>query len=200
MIATLLLFSMLFQYENQYYLPLNRSELGNRFPVKYLGTIGDLRPGYFEAAQDAPPPDKVVIGNLAFYKDFKAPQDTPLPDREEVGPSGANVAKSANGALLITGKDRNDSPWSVDLGDFTLNYACRFYSADLDRNGIRDLVLIFPTGGNGLAPTSHFFSLTFDEQGRPVPFEADGYFEESVKGVTDLVDLNRNGRAELIYR
>jgi len=176
MIATFLLFSMLFQHENQSYLPLSRSELSNRFPVKYLGTIGDLRPGYFEAMQD-----------------------NPLPDKVEIGPSGASVAKSAGADLLITGKDRNGSPWSVDLGDFALNYACRFYSADLDRNGIRDLVLIFPTGGNGLAPTSHFFSLTFDEQGRPVPFEADGYFEESVKGVTDLVDLNRNGRAELIY-
>jgi hypothetical protein len=69
----------------------------------------------------------------------------------------------------------------------------------LDRNGIRDLVLIYPTGGNGLAPTSHFFSLTYDELGRPVPFKADGYFQESNQGITDLVDLDRDGRAELIY-
>jgi hypothetical protein len=87
----------------------------------------------------------------------------------------------------------------VDLNDYALAYAFRFYSADLDRNGICDLVMIYPTGGNGLAPTSHFFSLTFDEQGRPVPFKADGYFEESAKGITDLVDLNIDGRAELIY-
>src|SRR5262249_5320307 len=59
--------------------------------------------------------------------------------------------------------------------------------------------MIYPTGGNGLAPSSHFFSLTFDEKGRPVPFKADGYFEESAKGITDLVDLNMDGRAELIY-
>ncbi|HKC85713.1 MAG TPA: hypothetical protein VKG02_07060, partial [Blastocatellia bacterium] len=69
----------------------------------------------------------------------------------------------------------------------------------MDSNGIRDLVVIYPTGGNGLAPTSHFFSLTFDELGRPVPFKADGYFQESNKGITDLVDLDRDGRAELIY-
>src|SRR5262245_23806525 len=199
MIATFLLFSTLFQYENQFYLPLSRSELSNRFPVKYLGTIGNLRPGYFEATQDAPRPDKVVIGNLAFYKDYKATQDTPLPDKVEVGPSGAGVAKSAGGGLFITGKDKNGLPWNVDLNDYALAYACRFYSADLDRNGIRDLVLIYPTGGNGLAPTSHLLSLTFDDQGRPVPFKADGYFEESAKGITDLVDLNRDGRAVLIY-
>jgi hypothetical protein len=81
MIAALILFSTLFQHENQFYLPLSRSELSNRFPVKYLGTMGDLRPGYFEAMQDNPSPDKVVIGNLTFYKDFKAPQDTPCPTK-----------------------------------------------------------------------------------------------------------------------
>src|SRR5262245_2121849 len=106
MITTLLLFSMLFQHENQYYLPLSRSELiRHRFPMKYLGTIGNLRPGYFEATQDTPLPDKVVIGNLAFYKDFKAPLDTPLPDIVEVGPSGAVVAKSASGGLLLLVND-----------------------------------------------------------------------------------------------
>lgn len=176
MVATLLLLSLLFQHENQSYLPLSHSELSNRFPVRYIGTLGDLRPGYFEAKQDSP-----------------------LPDSLDIGPSGASVARSGSGSLLITGKDKKGYPWSADLNDFALAYACRFYSADLDSNGIRDLVMIFPTGGNGLAPTSHFFSLTFDEQGRPVPFEADGYFEESAEGVTDLVDLNKDGRAELIY-
>jgi len=35
MIATFLLFSMLFQHENLSYLPLSQSELSNPFPVKY---------------------------------------------------------------------------------------------------------------------------------------------------------------------
>jgi hypothetical protein len=101
---------------------------------------------------------------------------------------------------LIIGRDKKGSLWRVDLGNVTIfAYHYRFYSADLDRNGIRDLILIRPTAGNGLAPTSHFFSLTFDEQGRPLPFEADGYFRYSTKGIFDLVDLNRDSRAELIY-
>lgn len=166
----------LFQYENQSYLPLSPSELRRRFPVRYLGTMGTLRPGYFELKQDSPLPEKV-----------------------EAGPSGVNVTKSAGNELLITGRDKKGFPWRVNLGAFVLAYACRFYSADLDRNGIRDLVLIHPTGGNGFAPTSHFFSLTFDEQGRPLPFEADGYFQDSTDGIFDLVDLNSDGRAELIY-
>src|SRR5688572_20100236 len=155
----------LFQYENQDYLPLSRSELNRRFPVRYLGTIGTLRPAYME-----------------------------------VGPSGASFTRSGEEGLLITGRDKKGSLWRVDWGTFILDYACQVYSADLDHNGVRDLILIHPTGGNGLAPTSHFFSLTFDEQGRPRPFEADGYFQGSTEGIFDLVDLNRDGRAELIYR
>src|SRR5262245_45752194 len=108
----------LFQYENQPYLPLSHSELSQRFPVRYMGTIGTLRPGYFERKQDSP-----------------------LPERVEVGPSGASVTRSAEDELLITGKDKKGLLWRVNLGAFVLSYACRFYSVDLDRNGIRDLVL-----------------------------------------------------------
>ena|GEM_PF-233830 len=166
----------LFQYENQSYLPLNRSELNQRFPVRYLGSIGNLRPSFFEPKQD-----------------------TTLPERIAIGPSGASVKISAEDELLITGMDKKGAFWRVNLGDFPIAYSCRFYSADLDHNGLRDLILIYPTGGNGLAPASHFFSLTFDGQGRPVPFGADGYFQDSDKGIFDLVDLDRDGRAELIY-
>jgi hypothetical protein len=146
--------------------------LNQRFPVRYLG-----KTGYIDRTQDRP-----------------------LPERIEVGPSGASVTIPGEGKLLITGRDKKGSLWRVDLSDFfPFSVASRFYSADLDRNRIRDLILIHPTGGNGLAPSSSFFSLTFDEQGRPSPFEADGYFEDSTEGIFDLVDLNRDGRAELIH-
>ena len=35
--------------------------------------------------------------------------------------------------------------------------------------------------------------------GRPVPFEADGYFQEDGRGIYDLVDLDGDRRAELVY-
>ncbi len=85
------------------------------------------------------------------------------------------------------------------LGANMTSYRARLYTADLDRNGTQDLFIIAPTGGNGLAPTSHLFALTFDDKGRPVPFEADGYFEEDARGLFDLLDLDRDGRAELLY-
>jgi hypothetical protein len=165
-----------FQYENQPYLPLTRQELHKRFAVKYVGTLSASRPGYFEQKEDKP-----------------------LPPRLDIGISGASVSATENEGLLISGQDKANRNWSVNLGEFALSYACRFYIADLDRNGIRDVVLVFPTGGNGLAPSSHLFSLTFDARGRPVSFEADGYFQGSLEGIFDLVDLDRDGRAELIY-
>lgn len=163
------------QYENQGYLPLTNAEIARKFPVTYVGTMGHSRPGYFEGTSDKQ-----------------------LPGTINVGPSGATVkATDDDEDLLITGHDKHKQPWSVQIG-FPA-YSSRFYEADLDRNGIRDAVIVFPTGGNGLAPTSHILTITFDENGRPVTFEADGYFQEANGKIFDLVDLNRNGRAELIY-
>jgi hypothetical protein len=166
------------QHESQGYLPLTRAEVQKKFPVKYLGTLGSgsNRPGYFEAI-----PDK------------------PLPARINIGPSGATLTEAGDNDLVIAGKDRRNKDWSIRLGDSVRSYSSRFYEADLDRNGTRDAVLVIPTGGNGLAPTNHLFAITFDERGRPLTFEADGYFEEVDEKIFDLVDLNQNGRAELIY-
>ncbi|HXQ74381.1 MAG TPA: hypothetical protein VN844_28000 [Pyrinomonadaceae bacterium] len=163
------------QYENQGYSPLTNAEISKKFPVTHVGTMGHFRPGYFEGRSDKP-----------------------LPGTLNIGPFGAVIKTTSDDEdLLIAGDDKRKQEWSVQLG--LTAYFSRFYEADLDRNGIRDAVIVFPTGGNGLAPTSHILTITFDENGRPVTFEADGYFQESNGKIFDLVDLNRNGRAELIY-
>ena len=164
------------QYESQGYLPLTKAELRNRFPVSYVGTMGSSRPGYFE--------NKV---------------DTPLGNQLNIGPSGATITTTSEDDVVIAGNDKLKKPWSIQVGSFGFAYECRFYVTDLDRNGLKDAVLVFPTGGNGLAPTSHILTITFEENGRPVTFEADGYFQDTESGIFDLVDLNKNGRAELIY-
>ena len=164
-----------FQDVNQDYLPLSKAETGKRFPLRYAGTASPGRP---------------------FSSDVKG--DKPLPENLNIGPSGA-VIKYADDDMVISGKDRRGRVWQVFLGATTSVYPCRVYVADLDRNRIRDAVLVCPTGGNGLAPSRHIFTLTFDAAGRPVPFEADGYFDDRPEGVFDLVDMDGDGRAELIY-
>lgn len=164
------------QYENQYYLPLTRNETSRRFPVKLLGETGGGRPGYFGTGSDG----------------------AAAPARMSIGPSGASFEMDEEGRAVIEGKDRGGAVWRVRLGNLG-GYGARLYTADLDRDGAGDLVIVTPTGGNGLAPTSHLFAITFDERGRPVPFEADGYFQEDARGIFDLLDLDRDGHAELLY-
>ena len=162
------------QNESQAYLPLSAAELRKTFPITYVGTMGNNRPGYLADAGDRP-----------------------LPSTLNIGPSGAVIKRTADDNVLLTGHDRRKREWTVNLPVFF--FACNFYEGDLDRNGIRDVVIVIPTGGNGLAPTVHIFAITFDESGRPVTFEPDGYFQELKNKIFDLVDLNQNGRAELIY-
>ena len=113
------------------------------------------------------------------------------------GPRGAVLRKDPDGELLVSGDDRSGRNWSVRLGGYCIGFET--YVADLDRNGLKDLILRIPTCGNGLAPSSHIVTLTFDSLGRPVPFEADGYFQTTNDGIADIVDLNSDGKAELIY-
>jgi len=98
-----------------------------------------------------------------------------------------------------TGKGRSDQNWRVELEFTDCGLPTDFYVGDLDGNGISDMVLPVPTCGNGLAPTVHLFTLLFDENGMPVPFEAEGYFEPLPNGIDALVDMDNDGRAELIY-
>lgn len=101
-----------------------------------------------------------------------------------------------DGKLVISGKDDDAREWSVGAEWNTLG--CEFFTADLDHNGKEDLIVAIPTGGNGSAPSIHLLILLFDVRGRPIPSEFDGYFDYDAQGVKDLLDLNQDGRAELV--
>ncbi|MBS1811607.1 MAG: hypothetical protein JST84_25825 [Acidobacteria bacterium] len=161
------------------YLPLSKAETARRFPLKYEGTFtrGELDPE-------------------------EKPKPTLLPERVNIGVAGAQIAKQTtedSEELTITGQDKNGKDWSVMLGGTTVNHGFRFYSADLDKNGIRDGVILAATMGNGTAPTMHITTLTFDESGRPILFEIEGYFHAVKDGIFDVVDMDRDGAAEIIY-
>ncbi|MBL8203911.1 MAG: hypothetical protein JNM09_06740 [Blastocatellia bacterium] len=161
------------------YLPLSKAETARRFPLKYAGnfTRGELDPE-------------------------EKPKPTLLPERVNIGVSGAQIMKHISEddeELMIIGKDKGGKDWRVMLGGTTLNHGFRFYTADLDKNGIQDGVILAYTMGNGMAPTMHISTLTFDETGRPILFEIEGYFHAVNDGIFDVVDLDRDGLAEIIY-
>lgn len=165
----------LFQKTSEQYLPLSPAEMSRRFPVEYIGTINGGR--------------LVPPGTGA---------GRPFPAQIKVGPSGATVVASETDEISISGRDQNGALWSVNMDDYWLAYGGQLYSADLDRNGILDLILKCPIRGNSVTPHSYLIILTYDERGRPVPFKTDRFFGEEDTSIPDLVDLDGDGRAELI--
>ncbi|EEA0956134.1 hypothetical protein JGY68_002340 [Salmonella enterica] len=99
----------------------------------------------------------------------------------------------------ISGKDRAGHSWAVPVG-ILANAAgnAQIYSADLDRNGIQDLVIWLGNSGAGLAPTAHYILMTFPADGRPCVFEPWGFYTASDEGVDDLLDLQGNGHTQLL--
>lgn len=150
------------------------------------------------AFRDYLPLDGAQLGRPFALKYLGAINARPGPNRRlDIGVSGATLAYTEETELMLTGSDRAGNLWSVGLGG-----ACgsgEGYTGDLDRNGRRDFVLVFPTCGNGLAPSSHIIAVTFESDGRPLRFEIEGYFDADRKGIFDLRDIDADGRAELIY-
>jgi len=165
----LLLSPFLMYSQSKDYLPLSPTEIGEPFKLKRLSAV------------------TIKTNEL----------------RSGAGPSGSvyriRQGKDAN-TLTLQGQDKMRLPWQVEL--FQL-WGCAgqwpVFEADLDRDGVQDAVLLKATCGNGLAPDYHMIVVTFDSSGRPVPFEAEGYFEESREGIDSLVDLNRDGKADFIF-
>lgn len=112
-----------------------------------------------------------------------------------IGQTAIRFVVDPNNEIHFSGKDLSGKPWTVAASAWR---GGGLYAADLDHNGITDIIFASYTGGNGLAPPMHILTLLFDAAGRPVPSEMDGYFEIDARGVKDLVDLDGDGRAELI--
>jgi hypothetical protein len=117
-----------------------------------------------------------------------------LREEERETPGGADESAYQ---LIFSGRDLAGREWEVRTDG--LSYLEALYEGDLDRNGVRDLVLTAGTGGNGLAPPRHLVFLTFDREGRPHLLEATGYFDPRESDIFDLADLDGDGRAELLF-
>jgi len=116
----------------------------------------------------------------------------------DVAHFGSTTVRSleSGGEVQFSGVDAAGKPWQVTASAWSLGASV--YTADLDHNGIPDLIYAGYTGGCGLAPPMHVLTILFDTSRRPIPSEMDGYFEVDKRGLTDLVDLDGDGRAELI--
>ncbi len=155
------------------YLPLRPDEVGPRFALKQI----------------------VEIHSLGM---------SPIDVR--IGPKGAQLLTLGNdeeAVLVARGQDESGKQWRVSLarlaGCMFMLEGVRVFSADLNADGISDAVVVYPTCGVGWAPPVHFVSVLFDDQGRPVPFEAEGFFESGATYVGALRDMERNKKPEFIF-
>ena len=99
--------------------------------------------------------------------------------------------------LVFSGHNRKGKSWRVSAP--ASHYYDAFYEGDLDRNGMRDLMLAMNTGGNGLAPSTRLIFLTFDRKGNPNLFAGTGFYQSGPDGILDVADLDGDQRAELVH-
>lgn len=136
-------------------------------------------------------------------------EDPPDLELKDVGPRGSRLVstgtvkiRNASVLLRLVGQDRAAKDWSVEVAHSwgcDLHLGVHLFVADLDHDGVKDLLLTVPTCGNGWSPPVHLIAVTFDEGGRPVPFESEGYFEVDERGVDHLLDLDPDHKAVFVH-
>lgn len=122
----------------------------------------------------------------------------PLMPGQVVTANRCMVRMTTEAKLHITGTDRNSRAWSV-IANCHEGYAS-VWTTDLDKNGQNDLIFLASTGANGCGPTTHLTVVMFDADGRPVPWQCYGYFEVDKRGLKDILDLDSDGRADILQQ
>jgi hypothetical protein len=108
--------------------------------------------------------------------------------------------------IVVSGHDKKDRPWNVFVttaGGVGGSWA---WTADLDGDGTKDLIFIHQYSHNGRCVSQSILrTILFDNEGRPSPWELEGYFNYDygwknrlARGVLDLGDWRNNGRAQLV--
>lgn len=117
----------------------------------------------------------------------------------KIGQHSIKLSTSSEDELILSGQTTKQGSWTASLMSIYAMFPVEAYQADLDGNGQQDLILLKPTAGNGLAPTQHITVLSFDADGQVTPWQVEGYFATDKQGIVDFLDLNGNGRAELVF-
>lgn len=94
--------------------------------------------------------------------------------------------------FVIEGRDRKGKPWKI-IRDFN-GLGTDIYAADLASDGEVDLVIVAPTAGCGMAPSTSVCFILVDKLGRPHIVDVQGYNHINNKtkknGIEDIVLLD----------
>ena len=97
------------------------------------------------------------------------------------------VTEAEDTAKRVRGKDKSGRQWQVLLPAATHGLWKSAVNSD------RTYYFEGYTGGAGMAPDTWILALSFDDQGRRVPFYVRTYAGYDSKGVADAVDLDGTG-------
>jgi hypothetical protein len=111
--------------------------------------------------------------------------------------AGSEMRVRRHKEIILRGHDRSGTQWRFDAG-YPGDGGCRFLARDLDRNGYADLIFLTANGGSGPAGVT-MTVVAFDGLGRPVPWQATGSFMLEGDRILNFVDLDGDGRAELLF-
>ena len=106
--------------------------------------------------------------------------------------------------LVIEGRDRAGKRWQVRTAFVGGLGFSEGWQADLDGDGTRDLILVHFLARMGrCSSVKRLTTVSFDADGKPVPWEMEGHFEVETKsdggrGVLNLLDLDQDGRSEFV--
>ena len=124
------------------------------------------------------------------------PRTTGQPDKKVFHIGKITVRMLPQARLQAEGIDRRGGRWTLDLNNQPAG--CSLWRADLDRNGQEDVIIVTSDATSG--PGVEVTLLMIDADGRPVPWQAFGYFDgDHESGLGNLVDLDGDRRAELLY-
>lgn len=107
-------------------------------------------------------------------------------DRQGYVYQSSNFEISIHGAALeIQGHDLTGIAWEVQTS-FN-GPGCEIYQADLDTNGLTDLIIRTPgIGSRGIYDTN-LTVLLFNEAGKPIPWSGTGSFSKASNGIKEII-------------
>jgi len=146
--------------------------MGMAVLVLWLVALGGL-PGYGLATELLTPAEartRVKLTQIADFSKMPLPVCTP------------RLCVVEDQIYAVRGKDREGKPWHVKLPD-AVRAGWRGTGSEADSYYFHGY-----TGGVGFAPPTWILALSFDENGRPVPFY---FFTQG--GMEDLVNLDGTG-------
>ena len=146
------------------------------------------------------PVQQIFLGVVSYNETF---EDKPAPLRV----AGATIRNTdPNEEILVEGRDHSGRPWRVRVKTAGgIGYSVAWH-ADLDDDAQQDLLFVHHDSRTGrCVDGSRLTTILFDSEGRPTPWEVEGYFLTDFSwdpprgtGITDWADWNQNGGVELV--